>query len=221
MKFGKLIVLEGLDGSGKSTQAQAIRDYLESKGQPCIVVSDPGGTPFGDYIRTYVKDPDSEMSPGAEAFAFASACRESLEQVVIPALEQGVSVIYDRFIWSRRAYQGAGLGLMALVRQLETTTLTTLPFTEPALRARPELVDLVLYLKSTPELALKRRVAASGTDRIEKRGLEYYKKVSDQFDFDLSDIREPHRADWTVVIDATKDVNFVTAACLNVIDEIL
>lgn len=222
MKLGKLVSVEGLDGAGKSTQVQAIRDYLESKGQACVIVSDPGGTEFGSYLRTYLKDPETKLCAGAEAFGFAAARRESLETVVIPALEAGVWVIYDRFIWSTRAYQGAGLNQMALVRQLETATLTALPFTEPVLRAKRELVDLVIYLRTAPELALQRRMEATGADKIESRGLPYYKKVYDQFEFDFwPSPSEPHRTSSIVTVDARRSIHAVTGDVLNAIDVLL
>lgn len=219
MSFGKLIVVEGLDGAGKSTQVQAIRDYLESKGQACIVISDPGSTAFGSHLRTYLKTPGSEITAGAEVFGFAAARRESLERLVVPALEKGIHVIYDRFLWSTRAYQGAGLKQMAVVRQLEFATLAILPFSEPELRSKRELVDLVIYLRTTPERALQRRLDATQADRIESRGVEYFQKVHEQFDFDL--YKQPNellRVSSIVTVDASMDIPQVTAKCLNAID---
>jgi dTMP kinase len=112
---GLFVSFEGIDRSGKTTQARLLADAL---GDAAVAVRDPGGTPAGERLRELLKDPDLTMGAHAEALLFAAARAELVEQVVRPALDHGRIVIADRFVDSSLAYQGAarGLGTDAVAR---------------------------------------------------------------------------------------------------------
>ena len=104
------VSFEGLDGSGKSTQAELLRDFLSERGEDVVLVREPGGTPLGEEIRTLLlRGP--EMTSRAEAALFAVARVELAETVIRPTLERGAHVVCDRYLDSSLAYQGIARGL--------------------------------------------------------------------------------------------------------------
>jgi dTMP kinase len=105
------VTFEGLDGSGKSTQAALLHDYLASTGRRAILTREPGGTPLGEEIREFVLHKQIQITPWAEAALFAAARAELAERVIRPALERGEDVICDRYIDSSLAYQGIARNL--------------------------------------------------------------------------------------------------------------
>jgi dTMP kinase len=104
------VTFEGLDGSGKTTQVERLRERLEAEGREVVATREPGGTPLGEGIRELVLH-GHEMSPWAEALLFAAARAEHVEEVIRPALERGADVICDRYVDSSLAYQGIARGL--------------------------------------------------------------------------------------------------------------
>jgi len=111
------ITLEGLDGSGKTTQAQLLRAGLEGDGVEVVITREPGGTPLGEQIRDLVLHGD-HVAPWAEAALYAAARAQHVDQLIRPALERGATVICDRYVDSSVAYQGIARGL-GLDRVLE------------------------------------------------------------------------------------------------------
>jgi len=111
------ITLEGLDGSGKTTQARLLGARLEANGVEVVTTREPGGTPLGDEIRDLVLHGD-HVAPWAEAALYAAARAQHVDQVIRPALERGATVICDRYVDSSVAYQGIARGL-GLERVLE------------------------------------------------------------------------------------------------------
>ena len=109
LKSGIFIVLEGGDGSGKTTQAKLIAEYLKNNGFSVVLTREPGGVDTAEKIRTIILNED--VDPVTEALLFASARREHLVKKVIPALNEGKIVICDRFLYSSLAYQGYARGL--------------------------------------------------------------------------------------------------------------
>lgn len=105
---GRLISVEGLDGTGKTTVCLALADRLAAERVEVLHLREPGGTVLGEQIRALLADPSRELSPRAELLLFAAARAELVETVVQPALERGVWVLLDRFTDSTLAYQGAG-----------------------------------------------------------------------------------------------------------------
>lgn len=102
------MTFEGIDRSGKTTQARMLADAL---GERALLVREPGGTPVGERVRSLLKDAELEMSARAEALLFAAARAELVSRVIRPALDDGRIVISDRFLDSSLAYQGAARGL--------------------------------------------------------------------------------------------------------------
>lgn len=105
---GLFFSFEGIDGSGKSTQARMLADALRARGHTIVTVREPGGTALGERIRALLLDPASEIVPRAELLLFAAARAQLVDTVIEPALAQGHHVIADRYVDSTDAYQGAG-----------------------------------------------------------------------------------------------------------------
>jgi dTMP kinase len=172
MEKGTFYVVEGLDGCGKGTQIELLKQHLEQNGRAVLVVAEPGQTVIGTEIRRILKSTEYPRTPITELLLFAASRREALTEVAIPALDAGWDVIYDRFVWSTRAYQGAGLGIPDEVAQVEELVWSGLDDYRP---------DVVIYLDCSVETALERRRNATGMDMIERRGSEFFKRVCNEF----------------------------------------
>ena len=163
MKPGAFITFEGIDGSGKSTQARALADHLRQQGRDVILTREPGGSPGAEDIRALVLtgDPD-RWSAETEILLFTAARRDHLEKTILPALGKGQTVISDRFADSTRIYQGATRGdLRDMVDNLHALMIGVEP-------------DLTLIIDMDPGLALRRGLARrSGEDRFEEMGLAF------------------------------------------------
>jgi len=157
------VTFEGVDGSGKSTQAGLLAEWLAAAGRTVLSVREPGHTPLGESVRELVLHRD-EMAPWAEAALFAAARAELVARQIRPALERGDDVVCDRYLDSSVAYQGAGrrLGEEA-VRDLSLTV------TDGLLPARTFL------LLVEPEVAEER--AAARPDRIEREDATFRARV--------------------------------------------
>lgn len=111
-KRGKFITIEGTDGSGKSTQIELLKKYFADKGIDVVFVRDPGSTQIGEKIRSLILDiQNTAMSDETEALLYAACRIQLVNEVILPALESGQSVICDRFVDSSIAYQGFARGL--------------------------------------------------------------------------------------------------------------
>jgi dTMP kinase len=151
-----LVTFEGVDGSGKSTQADLLRDWLEQEGRSVVVTREPGGTPLGERVRELLLDGDA-MAPWTEAALFAAARAELVERVIGPALAEGSDVVCDRYLDSSLAYQGVARGL---------GVERVLAFNVEAIRGI--LPDVTFLLLVDVDEARKRSAAAR--DRIEREG---------------------------------------------------
>jgi len=110
---GKFITLEGSEGSGKTTAARHLGEWLRSRGQPTVVTREPGGTPLGDEVRRLVlhlRDLSDDLDPRADALLYAAARAQHTARVIRPALERGEHVVSARYLDSSLAYQGAAYG---------------------------------------------------------------------------------------------------------------
>lgn len=105
------VTFEGLDGSGKSTQARLLAERLERTGREVVVTREPGGTPLGERIRELLLGGSDDVAPWAEAALFAAARAELVESVIRPGLARGAFVVCDRYVDSSLAYQGLARGL--------------------------------------------------------------------------------------------------------------
>ena len=190
------ITLEGIDRSGKTTQAALLARAL---GPDTLLLREPGGTPLGERIRELLMDPALELGPGAELLLFGAARAALADQVIGPAREAGRDIVCDRFIDSTVAYQGAARGLgVELVERLNEAVVG------------PCIPDLTLLLRIDPEEAERRgqqRLAAGeadGSDRFEAEGADLQRRVAAAYD-DLA-ARHPERI---VAIDGTGPVEEV------------
>jgi dTMP kinase len=161
------VTFEGLDGSGKSTQADLLADWLREQGRAVLSTREPGGTPVGEAVRNLVLH-GGEISPWAEAALFAAARAEHVESAIRPALVRGEDVVCDRYLDSSVAYQGIARDLgEELVRNLNLTVTQGL---------LPERTFLVLV---DPEEA--RRRGGDVRDRIEREDDGFMRKVDEAF----------------------------------------
>jgi dTMP kinase len=159
------VSLEGIDGSGKSTQARLL---VEALGAETVAIREPGGTDAAERIRGLLADPTVALDPLAELLLFLAARADLTERVIRPALEEGRDVVADRFSDSSVAYQGVarGLGVGEVIGLCETATDGLWP-------------DLTVLLKIDPEVGLGR---ADGEDRFEREGLELQRAVAEAYD---------------------------------------
>ncbi|HEY4778741.1 MAG TPA: dTMP kinase [Solirubrobacterales bacterium] len=191
------ISLEGVDGSGKSTQARLL---VEALGAETVAIREPGGTGAAERIRDLLADPAVELEPLAELLLFLAARADLTERVIRPALEAGRTVVSDRFSDSSVAYQGAarGLGVGEVIGLCDTATDGLWP-------------DLTLLLRVDPELGLGR---ADGEDRFESEGLGLQRAVAEAYE-EIAIIA----SDRVVVIDAAGTVDEVHERVMEALDE--
>jgi dTMP kinase len=160
----RFIVLEGGDGSGKSTQVPLLAGWLRGRGLDVVETREPGGTPLGQMLRTLVLDGDTPVDARAEALMMAADRAEHVSDVIRPALERGAWVVSDRHVPSSLVYQGVvrGLGVIEIAEVSAWATAGVVP-------------DLVIVLDVTDEVAAQRR--PSDTDRMEREGVEFHSEV--------------------------------------------
>jgi dTMP kinase len=111
---GRFITLEGPDGSGKTTAARHLAEWLRSRGEPTVLTGEPGGTPLGEEVRRLVlhlRDVSDDLDPRADALLFAAARAQHTTRLIMPTLARGENVVCARYLDSSLAYQGAGYGI--------------------------------------------------------------------------------------------------------------
>jgi dTMP kinase len=181
------ISLEGIDGSGKSTQAKLLAEAL---GPDTLLIREPGGTEAAERIRELLADPKLELDSFAELLLFSAARADLVTRVIRPALEAGAEVVADRFADSSVAYQGGARGLgTSHVLSLTDTVIDGL------------WPDLTVLLRVNPEVGLGR---ADGEDRFESEGLELQRAVADAYE-EIAKIA----SDRVVVVDGEGEVDEV------------
>jgi dTMP kinase len=172
------ITLEGIEGSGKTTQLRHIAAFLESKGRRCVITREPGGTRIGEKIRSILLDPKSiGISPHAELLLYVADRVQHVRELIEPALASGSTVLCDRFSDATLVYQGAARGLDPdLIRRLHALVLG------------PLTPHLTLLLDLPPEIGLARawKEIDTGTrdgreTRFEQEALAFHGKVREGY----------------------------------------
>jgi dTMP kinase len=169
---GSLITIEGLDGAGKSTLAEALVEKIAARGRAVELLREPGGVVVSERIRELVKDPQLSVSARTEALLYAAARAQLVHELIEPLLEQGAIVLLDRFVDSSLAYQGAGRALgvaqVAAVNRFATGPL------QP---------DRTLLLRITPAAGRARqRERALAPDRLEREGDAFFERIAAAYD---------------------------------------
>ena len=171
------VTFEGIDGSGKSTQARLLVDRLESEDYPVLFVREPGGAELSERIRSLLLDPALDIGPRAEMLLFSAARAQLVETLIGPALNRGHIVVCDRFYDSTTAYQGVGRGVADAEWLQEFHAFVT-----------GDLAPARTYFIDVPvDVALARRNAAAkgadsgSADRIERSDDAFYRRVADGY----------------------------------------
>jgi dTMP kinase len=203
---GRLITIEGLDGSGKTTLADGLEAALRDRELPVLRLREPGGVALSERIRGLVADPSLAPHPRTEALLFAAARAQLCAEVLVPALEEGRWVLLDRFVDSSLAYQGGGrgLGLEAVARINELATTGCRP-------------DRTLLLR-LDRASGRRRLVSRGEeqDRMEREGDAFFARVESAYDALATGEPERFRT-----LDAHKDAAHVLADALDALADIL
>ena len=164
---GVFLTLEGLEGTGKTTNLAFITELLQQAGVDVLITREPGGTPLGEALRDVLLNRhDVQIDAMAELLMMFAARAQHIEQVIKPALAEGRWVVSDRFTEASFAYQGAG-------RQLGAGAVATLEVLVQG-QLQP---DLTLLLDIDPELGLRRASKTGAPDRIEQAGLAFFERV--------------------------------------------
>ncbi len=164
---GIFITIEGPDGSGKTTQIELLREYLEKKGYDSVVTREPGGTVISEAIREIILNPEyKEMSYMTELLLYAAARAQLVNQIIRPALIEGKAVICDRFVESSAVYQGIGRGLgVSTVYEVNNYALG---------EVKPKLT---IFMDLDAEDGIKRKKNQTELDRMEQEDIEFHKRV--------------------------------------------
>lgn len=165
---GLFLSLEGVDGSGKSTQATLLADALRAQGHDVLLTREPGGSRVGEAVRDILLTPEAQIEPITEAFLFAASRAQHVREVIRPALARGTWVVSDRFVDSSLAYQGAarGLGIETVWRINELAVDDCLP-------------QIAVVIDVPLEVSVAR--TSGEHDRIESEGLVLQQAVADGY----------------------------------------
>lgn len=205
-KRGRLITIEGVDGTGKTTLAAGLRQALATHDVDVLALREPGGVPTSEAIRALVKDPALNVGARTEALLYAAARAQLVQEALEPALARGQWVLLDRFLDSSLAYQGVGRGLgVEAVRQMNlfaTGGLTP---------------DRTLLLTLDP-VAAQARAANRGQapDRLEQEGAAFFARIAQAY-LELA-AAEPERIR---VLDAMQPPDVLVTAALGSLGDLL
>ena len=206
MARGKLITIEGIDGAGKTTLAQALLAAIHERGLAAALLREPGGVRAAERIRELVQDPEARIGARAEALLYAAARSQLVEEALVPLLDSGRHVLLDRFVDSSLAYQGAGrnLGIDAVRAINEFGTGGLVP-------------DRTLLLQVSPDVGRTRsRRRSEPLDRLERQPDAFFDRVAAAY-AELA-AAEPRRIR---VIDAAQEPDAVLTAALEAVDDLL
>ena len=202
---GLFIVMEGPDGSGKTTQINLLKEYLEEAGYECLITREPGGTVIGEEVRQLILNPvHKEMSPVTEMLLYAASRAQLVHEVIGPALEEGKIVISDRFVDSSIVYQG-------IARKLGISTVSAV--NAPGIGIyRP---DGIFFIDLSEAEGLRRKKEQKNLDRMEQEGIDFHHMVSEGYRKVLSGRPE------VMKIDGGRSIDTIQKKIRNHVDELL
>ena len=202
---GLFIVMEGPDGSGKTTQINLLKEYLEEAGYECLITREPGGTVIGEEIRQLILNPEhKEMSPVTEMLLYAASRAQLVHEVIGPALEEGKIVISDRFVDSSIVYQG-------IARKLGISTVSAV--NAPGIGIyRP---DGIFFIDLSEAEGLRRKKEQKNLDRMEQEDIDFHHMVSEGYRKVLSGRPE------VMKIDGGRSIDTIQKKIRNHVDELL
>ena len=202
---GLFIVMEGPDGSGKTTQINLLKEYLEEAGYECLITREPGGTVIGEEVRQLILNPEhKEMSPVTEMLLYAASRAQLVHEVIGPALEEGKIVISDRFVDSSIIYQG-------IARKLGISTVSAV--NAPGIGIyRP---DGIFFIDLSEAEGLRRKKEQKNLDRMEQEGIDFHHMVSEGYRKVLSGRPE------VMKIDGGRSIDTIQKKIRNHVDELL
>ena len=202
---GLFIVMEGPDGSGKTTQINLLKEYLEEAGYECLITREPGGTVIGEEVRQLILNPEhKEMSPVTEMLLYAASRAQLVHEVIGPALEEGKIVISDRFVDSSIVYQG-------IARKLGISTVSAV--NAPGIGIyRP---DGIFFSDLSEAEGLRRKKEQKNLDRMEQEGIDFHHMVSEGYRKVLSGRPE------VMKIDGGRSIDTIQKKIRNHVDELL
>lgn len=202
---GLFIVMEGPDGSGKTTQINLLKEYLEEAGYECLITREPGGTVIGEEVRQLILNPEhKEMSPVTEMLLYAASRAQLVHEVIGPALEEGKIVMSDRFVDSSIVYQG-------IARKLGISTVSAV--NAPGIGIyRP---DGIFFIDLSEAEGLRRKKEQKNLDRMEQEGIDFHHMVSEGYRKVLSGRPE------VMKIDGGRSIDTIQKKIRNHVDELL
>lgn len=202
---GLFIVMEGPDGSGKTTQINLLEQYLKEAGYECLITREPGGTVIGEEVRELILNPEyKEMSPVTEMLLYAASRAQLVHEVIGPALEAGRIVISDRFVDSSIVYQG-------IARNLGISTVAAV--NAPGIGIyRP---DGIFFIDLSEAAGIRRKKNQKKLDRMEQESIDFHHLVSEGYRKVLAERPE------VIKIDGGKDIDVIQKKIRNHVDELL
>ena len=203
---GKFISFEGIEGTGKSTQARLLYEWFRDKGHEVILTEEPGGTQIGLEIRKLLLSVEHKcMTPLTELLLYNASRAQHIEEVIVPAINRGAIVITDRFFDSTIAYQGYGRGIdLNLLDTIDSIVTADL---------RP---DITVLLDLDVESGLKRNRGINKTDRLELEDVEFHGRVRRGY-HNLA-VREPGRIK---LIHASGDIGDIHNRIVEIIKDVI
>ena len=203
--MGLFIVMEGPDGSGKTTQINLLEQYLKEAGYECLITREPGGTVIGEEVRELILNPEyKEMSPVTEMLLYAASRAQLVHEVIGPALEAGKIVISDRFVDSSIVYQG-------IARNLGISTVAAV--NAPGIGIyRP---DGIFFIDLSEAEGIRRKKNQKKLDRMEQESIDFHHLVSEGYRKVLAERPE------VIKIDGGKDIDVIQKKIRNHVDELL
>ena len=200
---GKFITLEGIEGSGKSTNLETVKSILDQYKIDYVLTREPGGGPLGPHLRKLLLDKDQSISPSVEMLLMMADRRDHVDNLINPNLDKGIWVISDRYLDSTIAYQGGG-------RQLDINLITSL-----SASLKLPTPDFTLLFDLPVDVALERAKERSELDRFEREPLDFHSRIRESY-LELASTNNRIKT-----IDSSKDFETVSIQVENYLNEFL